>query len=235
MNMRNPDPVAASAIRARTPNPWPAEPGVDQVLAARPSRAPALKEENRALCELAGALASSDGDVLQQLVEHALTLCGAHSAGVSLIELDGTETVFRWHAVAGRWAGYRLGLMPRDASPCGAVVDYRAPQVMPRPEKYFPAMLDAVPVATEALLVPFEVLGETVGTVWVVSHEESLCFGAEDLRLVRSLAQFAAAAYVSQVMLRKALDDRDELVRTKDRLQRENARLWQTQEEKKGP
>ena len=234
MDMRNPNPVATPATRTRPNNPWPAEPRVDQVLAARPSRAPCLKEENRALCEMAGALARSDGDVLQQLVEHALKLCGAHSAGVSLLEMDGTHTVFRWHAVAGRWAGYRLGSMPRDASPCSAVVDHRAPQVMPRPEKYFPAMLDAVPLATEALLVPFEVLGETVGTVWVVSHEESLSFSAEDLRVMRSLAQFAAAGYVSQVMLRKALDDRDELVRTKDRLQRENARLWQKQEEKKG-
>ena len=230
MNIRNPESTAVSADCLQPAHWWPAEPLVDQVLAQRPSRPASLAEENLALCELAQALARSDGDILQQLVEQALKLCGAHSAGASLVELDGTETVFRWLAVAGRWSGYRMGSMPRNASPCGVVLDRRAPQVMPNPERYFPAMLNAIPLATEALLVPFEVLGETVGTVWVVSHDE-MRFGAEDLRIMRSLANFAAAAYVSQVMLRRAFEHRDELLRAADRLKRENARLWGMQKE----
>lgn len=233
MNIRNPSSTVAFAKRTRPTHDWPAEPGVDQVLAARPSRPASLREENLALGELAQALARSDSDILQQLAQQALKLCGAHSAGVSLVELDGAETVFRWLAVAGRWSGHRMGSLPRHASPCGIVLDRRAPQVMPNPERYFPAMLNVVPLATEALLVPFEVLGETVGTVWVVSHDE-MRFGAEDLRLMRSLAHLAAAAYVSQVMLRRAFEDRDELLRTTDRLTRENARLWGMKKEE-GP
>jgi len=204
---------------------WAEGPPVEEVLAARPARPVPLLAHNQALAELAQALACADGDVLQQLVDRALVLCGAHSAGVSLIELDGTDKVFRWHAVAGRWSNYLMGSMPRNLSPCGIVVDRHAAQVMPDPDLYFPAMRLAIPLATEALLVPFDVLGETVGTVWVVSHEEGVRFAADHLRVIESLAHFAAAAYLSQVTLRRSLDDRAELLRMTTRLNRENERL----------
>ena len=208
-----------------SPRTWPVGPRVEEVLAARPARPISLQAQNDALCELAQALARADGDVLQQLADRALVLCGAHSAGVSLIELDGAERVFRWHAVAGRWSNYVMGSMPRNLSPCGIVVDRHAAQVMPDPDLYFPAMRLAIPLAKEALLVPFDVLGETVGTVWVVSHEEGVRFTADDLRMIESLAHFAAAAYLAQVTLRRSLDDRAELLRMTERVNRENAKL----------
>lgn len=208
------------------PPPWPDGPPADEVLATRPPRAVSLEAENRALCDLAQALARGDGDVLQLLVDRALALCGAHSAGVSLIEFDGADKVFRWRAVAGRWSHYLLGSMPRNASPCGTVVDRHAAQLMPKPDAYYPAMRAAIPLAAEALLVPFDLMGETVGTVWIVSHDETLHFAAEDLRTIRRLANFAAASYFSEATLRKTLEDREELIRANDRLKRENERLW---------
>ena len=219
---------------ASSPSPWPAGPPVEETLATRPLRPVSTAAENRALSELAQALARADVDVLQQLVDRALLLCGAHSAGVSLIELEGTAKVFRWHAVAGRWSSYLMGCMPRNASPCGIVVDRHAAQLMPNPDAYFPAMSAAVPLAKEALLVPFDVLGETVGTVWVVSHDDELRFGADDLRIIQSLAHFAAAAYLTKETLRKALEERDEAFRTVDRLLREKARAVEHPQEPRG-
>ena len=50
----------------------------------RPSRGPDYEAENCAFVELAETLAAAPQDILQVLVEKALSLCGAHSAGVSL-------------------------------------------------------------------------------------------------------------------------------------------------------
>jgi signal transduction histidine kinase len=47
----------------------------------------------------------------------------------------------------------------------------------------------------EGLLVPFHINGQAVGTVWVIAHDETRKFDAEDQRLLESLATFAATAY----------------------------------------
>jgi hypothetical protein len=61
-------------------------------LRRRPSRCPDYAAENRALIALAQALATSPEDIVQRLAETALSLCQAHSAGLSLLE-DGDRTV----------------------------------------------------------------------------------------------------------------------------------------------
>src|SRR5688572_30880058 len=136
--------------------PWPDKP-ISAYLQDRPIRPITLEAELEAIDALALELSRSDGNVLQLLAETAIELCGAHSAGVSIIEMDGIDKVFRWRAVAGQWAKYLMGSMPRNASPCGIVVDRHEAQLMPKPEVYFPAMLVAEPLASEALLVPFDV------------------------------------------------------------------------------
>src|SRR5262245_35428796 len=79
-------------------------------LARRPARPPGSAAENRALVALAERLAAAPDGILQDLAEHALELCGAHSAGVSLLDERGD---FRWPAIAGRWAPRVGGGMPR--------------------------------------------------------------------------------------------------------------------------
>jgi hypothetical protein len=59
--------------------------------------------------------------------------------------------------------------MPRDASPCGVVIDRDAIQLMEFADRCFPELL-AEPRFVEALLFPFHADGKAVGTVWVVSH-----------------------------------------------------------------
>jgi hypothetical protein len=52
----------------------------------RASRPPDYEAENRALIDLAQAMAISPDGILQKLAEAALRLCRAHSAGLSLLE-----------------------------------------------------------------------------------------------------------------------------------------------------
>jgi len=103
----------------------------------RDSRTPNYEGENRALRILATEMQSPTGDVLAKLSEIALELCGAHSAGISLIENNSGAAAFRWHAVAGRWAAHVGGGMPRNASPCGVVIDRNATLLMQHPGNFF--------------------------------------------------------------------------------------------------
>jgi CheY-like chemotaxis protein len=148
-----------------------------------------------ALDKLAGELATSPRRVLQKLSDAALELCQSHSAGVSLLEAEGPRQFFRWHAVSGRWGPLLWTTLPREFSPCGTVLDRKGAQLMIDPERHFTPLAQVPPKVYEALLVPFEVAGALVGTVWVVSHERSRRFDSEDRRVVGHLAEFAAQAY----------------------------------------
>jgi PAS domain S-box-containing protein len=164
-------------------------------LGRRVSRPPDFAAENAALVELMEELSRSPGDILQKLIEKVQTLCRAHSAGISILEHENVPKVFRWHAVAGRWAGFLGGTMPREISPCGTVLDQDRVLLMSRPQRHFPFPPEVVPEVEEALLAPFHIAGEAVGTVWAIAHDESLRFDAEDQRLLVSLSKFASAAY----------------------------------------
>src|ERR1700736_5964094 len=52
------------------------------------------------------------------------------------------------------------------------------------------------------LIVPLYLEGKAIGTIWVMSHDGTLRFDAEDLRVMTNLGAFAATAY--QVMLDSA-------------------------------
>ncbi|HEU4686193.1 MAG TPA: hypothetical protein VFS39_16920, partial [Nitrospira sp.] len=90
----------------------------------RAFRPPNFEAENTALLALAQHMADSPNSVLQKLVEIAMETCGAGSAGVSLVNKEGTE--FYWPAVAGEWKPYTGGGTPRNFGPSGIVVDRHA-------------------------------------------------------------------------------------------------------------
>src|SRR5215218_6555776 len=159
-------------------------------LESRPRRASRMAEEHRAFTTLASDMASNPRNMLQKLVEVAVDLCDAQTAGISLLEGD----VFRWEAVAGVFAAARGGTMPRDQSPCGVCIDSDTTQLMYLADRRFPA-LRAEPRFVEALLIPFHIHGKPVGTVWVVSHTEDRKFDQEDERIVRELSLFASAGW----------------------------------------
>src|SRR5262245_1785644 len=76
-------------------------------LAHRPARMANYETENLALTALAEAMADSPQKILQKLVETALDLCRADSAGISILEAGGAAGVFRWHAIAGQFASHK--------------------------------------------------------------------------------------------------------------------------------
>lgn len=149
----------------------------------------------QALERLSRDLATSPRRILQNLTDTALELCQAHSAGVSLLESEGARQFFRWHAVSGKWAPLVWTTLPREFSPCGTVLDRGAAQLMIDPQRYFTPLAEVPPRVFEALLLPFSVGGELVGTVWVVSHDRTRCFDGEDRRVLTHLSEFAARAY----------------------------------------
>jgi PAS domain S-box-containing protein len=162
-------------------------------LSRRPSRPPDFAAENRALIGLAEQLAKSPAGILQKLAETALALCGAHSAGISLLEADGKR--FYWPAIAGQWAEHLGGGTPREYGPCGTVLDLNAALLFSHPERDFDYFTPVTPLVEEALLMPFYVDEKAVGTVWVIAHDTSRRFESEDLRLMTNLGTFASSAY----------------------------------------
>ena len=138
---------------------------------------------------------------MQKLADTALALCRAHSAGLSLLEDGDQKSNFHWRAIAGQWAPHVNGGTPRDFGPCGTVLDQNVAMVCSHPELDFPYWAPIKPVLEEGLLIPFYIKGEAVGTIWVVAHDPSRRFDAEDLRVMTNLGTFAAAAYQTLLSL----------------------------------
>jgi len=164
-------------------------------LASRCSRSADFERVNGAFSALLSARLSTPEAVLQKFAELLLDLCNAHSAGVSILEEENGREVFRWHAIAGVYASYRWGSMPRYASPCGVVLNTGAVQVFNYPERHFPYTIPLNPPICEALLTPFRLNGVVIGTTWIIAHDENRKFDQEDLRRMETLLRFTAISY----------------------------------------
>lgn len=161
-------------------------------LKTRPARAPRYAEENAALLALSTELVEAPDNVLQSLADTACRLCGAESAGISLQEVENGREIFRWRATSGRMTPYLNGVMPRDFSPCGLVLDRGGTQLMANPARYYPYISQLGVPFHEVLLTPFFKRNVAIGTVWVTSHASGREFDREDARLVENLARFAS-------------------------------------------
>ena len=107
-------------------------------LRTRRRRKANLYQENEALRALARTMASEPEKLIDSLLETALELCCAGSAGLSLSEtLPDGKRVFRWVNLAGQFKPYVGGTTPADFSPCGVTVEREAPQLFAYPEHYF--------------------------------------------------------------------------------------------------
>ena len=159
-------------------------------LYARSQRTPDYAAEHRAITVLAAEMTANPRNMLQKLVETAIDLCRADTAGISVLEGD----VVRWEAMAGVFAAYRGSTMPRDASPCGVCIDQNATQLMHLPDRCFPALLTE-PRFVEAMLMPFHDHGKAVGTVWIVANNFERKFDREDERVMCTLAHLASAGW----------------------------------------
>ena len=200
--MNDPASSAATAGTASSSAPLP----LDAVLATdelakRPSRPPNHDVEARALHAITRAASGSAIEALEALMREAVTACradGAASAGVSLLEDDPSEGQrFRWAAVAGRLAPLVGGTRRRELTPCGVCLAHDGPSLFRRPDLHFRHFLETGIPFVEMLVVPFYAEGAPAGAVWVVSHDGSRAFDAEDARLMTSLAEATSVVYTA--------------------------------------
>ena len=159
-------------------------------LASRRSRPPDHAGEAAALLDLATELGRNPANLCQRLAEIALPLCRAESAGVSVLDGD----VWRWCGLAGLYAPHRAATLSRAASPASACVDERRSHLLSYPDRTF-AALGGEPRFVELLLVPLAAPEPPSAVLWLGVHTSECRFEAEDERLARSLAAWAAAAW----------------------------------------
>jgi PAS domain S-box-containing protein len=191
-------------------------------LSRRRSRAPDYAAENRALVALAREMAANPKNLPQKLVDLALELCRAGTAGISLLKSDAEGKYFSWEALAGKYAPRVGGRTPRNFSPCGTTLDRGAPQLFSVPARYFTYFEGEDSPIAEGLVIPFALNGHALCTIWVVTHDESRRFDAEDVRIMTDLAEFTAAAL-------QTLSSRDAATKAQDDLRQTNKALRESE------
>ena len=189
---------------------------ISDQLSERRSAVPKYHAEIPVLHELAQHLITTPLAIMDRLVELSLGLCGGQSGGISLFEeTPQGEQIFRWYGLKGRFIAF-AGITPsRDFSPCGVVLDRKAPILLQSPERYYPylALKDA-PI-WEGLLVPlFGEDGDIYGTLWAASHDPAHQFTQDDCETLGRLASFASIGLV----LSRAAVEKDKLLAEKELL-----------------
>ncbi|MEP6917447.1 MAG: GAF domain-containing protein [Acidobacteriota bacterium] len=150
-----------------------------------------FRSEHAAYVELASVLATTPETLLHRLVELAIQLCGAGTAGVSLLEPG--EQAFRWVALAGAYAESRGNTVPAAFSPCGDCLSRGALQLYSRPGRMFDSLAVLSPPIVECLIVPLHTKGAALGTIWVMTHKEGPGFTRRDADVMTGLASVTAA------------------------------------------
>jgi hypothetical protein len=163
-------------------------------LRSRPHRQANLGTESKAFRILARVMANSPRQLPDTLLQLALELCRAGTAGISVVETPpGSEPMFRWTNLAGLLKEHADGFALPNFSPCGVLLDRNAPQLFLYPARHLP-FLNQLPVpVVEALVVPLTGAGPT-GAIWIFSHDEDIVFDSEDVRLLTDLADFTSSA-----------------------------------------
>jgi PAS domain S-box-containing protein len=166
---------------------------ITKELLSRPHRLPRSASENLALRRLATVMANSPEELPDMLLQTALELCNAGSAGLSLLETTANgEVIFRWTNLAGALQKSVGSCTPHEFSPCGITLDRKSPQLFSYPDRRFQYLKSAVPIV-EALVIPLA--GDNpLGTIWIVAHDEHTRFDAEDARILTSLGEFTSSA-----------------------------------------
>ncbi len=150
------------------------------------------------LQRLSHALLERPGTILQELVNAAVDLCGADSAGISIEKEGGNDQEFyRWIATAGAYSNFLDAVLPRQPSACGVTLERGRPQHFTVSKKFFDILGVEAPLVTDGILLPWKT-ENTRGTIFVMAHGRSEAFDENDARLMTMLADFAAMGYRQQ-------------------------------------
>jgi hypothetical protein len=147
---------------------------------------------------IARAFAEDPAEILQELVQAAVDLCGADSAGISIEKPDGTDSNFyHWIATAGQYSDFLGATLPRYPSACGICLDRGRPQQFRVHQEFFNILGVEAPLVTDGILLPWQV-DEVRGTIFVMAHVRTEAFDSDDADMMRMLADFAAAGFKQQ-------------------------------------
>jgi len=149
-----------------------------------------LRAEAEAVRALSKSLAEDPSATVRDLLDIAQDLCGAGSAGMSLVHLNPPgEAVIRWEAVRGALSGYEATDLPRDHSPCGLCLDTGIAIFISQPQCVFDRLADKPPTIAEILTIPLYDGGrKPLGTLWVAHHDSQAHFDGDDVRIAEQLA-----------------------------------------------
>jgi signal transduction histidine kinase len=146
------------------------------------------------LRRLTHAFVEDPDSILQELVNAAVDLCGAESAGISIEQENGSDANFyHWVATAGDYSGFLNATLPRYPSACGICLERGRPQLFRVSQKFFDLMGVQAPVVTDGILLPWQA-DDTRGTIWIMAHRRTQAFDREDVRMMEVFADFAAMA-----------------------------------------
>ncbi len=154
---------------------------------------------------LAVAFVERPETILQELVNAAVRLCGADSAGIS-IEREGKtdQHYYQWIATAGEYSSFLDATLPKSPSACTVCLERGTPQLFRVNERFFDILGIQAALVTDGILLPWETDG-TRGTIFIISHGRTEAFDSEDLHLMQVLANFAAIAIRQQRLQLKLL------------------------------
>lgn len=176
---------------------------INEQLNLRPVHSTCADTEINSLRNLAQTFLTDPSELMDATVATVCELCNADSAGITVIDMlpDGSERL-RWVATAGRIQEAGLHMLPRGHSPCGTVLDRKAPQLFSHPRRFF-TYIDESWHLVEALLVPWQVGSTIRGTLWAMIQNDSNKFDREDLRMLQTLVVFAGVAVARDEMEHK--------------------------------
>lgn len=170
----------------------------DNAFAARNLHSRDIGTQMAGLQRLSRALVEQPETILQELVNAAVDLCGADSAGISIEKEDRSDQEFyHWIATAGDYSGFLNAILPRYPSACGLCLERGHPQHFTVSKKFFDILGVEAPLVTDGILLPWKA-EETRGTIFVMAHGRTEAFDANDARLMTMLADFAAMGYRQQ-------------------------------------
>jgi hypothetical protein len=164
----------------------------DLAFARRTSRERNMSAQIAGMDRLASAFVAAPESILQELVDSAIELCAADSAGISIEQKGATdEHYYKWVATAGEYGRFLNAMLPRLPSACGLCLERGQPQLFRVSQRFFDLMGIEAPTVTDGILLPWQA-DETRGTVWIMAHGRAEAFDWNDCRIMQVLANFAA-------------------------------------------